>query len=431
MALEAKVGSFLWDAATTAGGTIVVSDVGFQPKAIIFFAGGRSEATDAVGAANRMDAIGFAVSATDRRCLGRWDQDAQATSRSGSVVRYAQCLATMSTNGTTATLRGALDVQSMDAGGFTLVVDTQIDASLRVGYLALGGASLTNVKGSSFNLPATTTGNLAVTGVGFQPDCLLFFMYEDVGSADDLEQTRGGFNIGMAVAVAQEAVVSTMIDGASQATMITWSYGRDVNDCLSMMSAAGSFRKRNVFVSMDADGFTINRLTAGSAARNPHYLALKGGNYAVGSLLTRTDGADIAVSGLGFKPSGVFFASAMLPESAAGTVDNADARVSMGAATSPTERVAVGAVSQDNVADSNVATAIEHDEVYVHVSTTDTVEALMDLKSMDAGGFTCVMDDVEVTASYVAYAAFGPAPAAAVPSKVVQVKQAVNRAAAY
>jgi hypothetical protein len=78
-------------------------------------------------------------------------------------------------------------------------------------------------------------------------------------------------------------------------------------------------------------------------------LAIKGGKYSVGDLLTQTDTTtDIVESGFGFQPSVVMTISA----GEAATADNTwniNHRLSIGAGTSPSNRLAFGTWDESGV----------------------------------------------------------------------------------
>lgn len=404
MAMNAKVGTFLWDSATIAGGTIVVTGVGFQPKAVIVFGSGRSDATDAIGRADAQHSFGFAVSTTGRRTMGIWSDDANTTT---DAIRGQHNGALALEVGTGSVITGLLDLQAFDVDGFTLVVDDQSVTSRRLSYLALGG-DMTNAAVGDF-IPSSGTGNQAVTGVGFQPSCLVFMSLfrqpmPGVGG-------NAGLGLGCAVSSTQGWVLAVMSD-SNVATSNTHHYAQDA-ECLAMLLADGSFNVRFTFVSMDTDGFTVSKVIAPTATnRYVSFLALKGGNYAAGSLLTRTDTNDIAVTGLGFAPSAVLFGSCASAENTLGT-STAHSQSSIGITTSVTERVTHTHLDEDNQAVSDVTTAIEYDAVYANIDAASAIQGLMDLKSMDADGFTTVMDDTDPSANWVGWLAFGPAAAAA------------------
>jgi hypothetical protein len=227
--------------------------------------------------------------------------------------------------------------------------------------------------------------------------------------------TGAHFGIGMATSSTNQVTLAAGADDAS-ATMDTGSYNTD-NQMHSAIGNAGgtTIQSRIDFSSFDSGGFTTVVDTSGfSATIQAVWVALSCTNVIVGNSLTRTDGNDIAISGLGWKPAAGFVISHCGAETTTTTLKRTD-KTSIGAFTSATERVAHGVRDEDNVGDSNIATAVEHDEVYVRIAdTNDTVEGLMDVKSVDTGGVTFVMDDTDPDAAFFGYALFGPAEAGGV-----------------
>jgi hypothetical protein len=64
------------------------------------------------------------------------------------------------------------------------------------------------------------------------------------------------------------------------------------------------------------------------------------------------------------------------------------------------------------VADADVFLASEYDAVYIDIDpTSSSVVGLMDVKSIDTDGFTCIMDDADPSGKFVWYLALGVAPA--------------------
>lgn len=169
MTFQDKVGSFASGTGAVSS-TVVVSNVGFQPKAILFWWSGRSEGIDTIGRASHQRGFGMAVSATDRRAICSRSSDAAVSSNTDRAHSNAAAIITVSSG---SNIDGALDVQSMDAGGFTLVVDDQMPQDLRIHYRALGGDSLTDVATGQFQEPGAT-GDQDITSLSFQPDCVLF-----------------------------------------------------------------------------------------------------------------------------------------------------------------------------------------------------------------------------------------------------------------
>jgi len=132
-------------------------------------------------------------------------------------------------------------------------------------------------------------------------------------------------------------------------------------------------------------------------------------NVVVGNSLTQTDTTtDITISGLAWKPAAGLVFSHCKAESSGTTLDRND-ESSMGAFTTQNERIAHGVMDVDNLADSQVTTAIEHDAVYVNIDTSDAIEGKMDVKSVNSDGVTFIMDDADPAQAFFLYALFGPA----------------------
>lgn len=405
MTLSSKVGSF--SAGTGAvSSTIVITGVGFQPKAIIFWWSGRSEAADTIGRASHYRGFGVAVSASDRRAVANSSIDAAATSDTAVAHDAASCI--LSVDATPA-IDGQIDLQSMDADGFTLVVDDQMPRDLRITYLALGGDSLTNAATGQFQEPGAT-GDQDTTSLSFQPDCLLFFSGNGT-VAPPAAQGGSSLMIGAASSSGQGVWVGAGRD--AQATTLTRTYCT-AGECIALLTVAtlNTTASRADFVSFLSNGFRLN-WPERSSNRYIFFLALKGGNYRVDNLLTRTDGNDIAETGFGFQPTSALFLSHGQVESTSDTTQTQD-RLAIGAFSSLTDRGAQAALDENAVADSEVTTAIEFDEVYANIKTDSTIDGLMDVKSIDSDGFTMVMDDADPSAAFVWYVAFGPAAAGGV-----------------
>jgi hypothetical protein len=402
MALQAKVGSF--DTGTgAAASNVVVTGVGFQAKALIMWWNGRVGSSDAVGSAHIQRGFGFAISDSARRAVASRSEDAVGTSDTSRANYDSACVVIM--NPTSAAIDGLLDFVSFDVDGFTLVVDDQFTASYRVHYLALGGDDLTNTAIGSVNT-AAGTGLEPYTGVGFQPECLLFIS----ALTATLNTPAGGGEMLISAAVSDTQQALWYGDStAGQATMTNIGYCR--GDEMFINTASGASTIRATFVSMDADGFTLTFPEIATAVPI-FYLALRGGRYAVGELFTQTDTTPFSETGLSIGvPVAAMFVSAGKVEDTTDTPSAHD-RWSVGAATSSSEQVAMGTWEENGTADAENATAIEHDAVYINIATTDVVQGLMSLQSMDSDGFTCVMDDADSGNAFVWYLAVGSEPSA-------------------
>lgn len=291
----------------------------------------------------------------------------------------------------------------MDADGFTLIVDDAMPVDLRVHFLALG-TPITNVASIQFQIPASP-GDQDITSLSFQPDFLLFFSNGETTVPPDASG-NARFMVGAATGASNQGVLLTYASNG-EATMDTRAYCTS-GECIAMNNAnvPPLIIERADFVSFLSNGFRLNWAEI-NATRYIHCLALKGGNYHVGNLLTQTDTTtDIVESGFGFPPTAAMFFSHGQAESTSDTFQDND-RVSIGAFSSLTLRGAQGTLDEDAVLTSEVTTAIEFDAVYVNISSASAVQGLMDVKSKDGDGFTMIMDDADPAQAFVWYAAFG------------------------
>lgn len=391
MALSAKVGSFNLDTTKTAGQTQTITGVGFTPKALLLWWSGGDGAGDEVVGEDYSMGFGASDGTTQLACITGSD-DANAAGTYYSVGSHNNIIR-ISSNGTSTSL-GTFDWTSFNSDGFVLTCEVQATAAFRIHYLALGGDDLTNVDVGNFAMP-TATGNFDITSLAFQPDAVIFLGGQSTTLAG--ANTNIVFNMGMATGASNQGVASIYGTGAA-ATINTTNYG------YSGEVIATRNTERESFVTFLSNGFTLNHLE-GTSARYVFFLALKGGRYSVGNLLTRTDGNDI-VETVGFQPKAILFTSTCDAE-ATQDVYRDHARFSIGAATGASERAVSAVFDEDNVADSETAQGSYDTAVYANIGSDDTIQGLMDLKSIESNGFTCVMDDVDPAQAWVNYLAFG------------------------
>ena len=406
MGLSAKVGSFNTGTGAV-GSTVVVNDVGFQPKVIFFWWNGRTGTTDASGRANHQRGFGVGVSSSDRRYATSLSQDTPTSMVTNTMQGNAQCIGITTTADA---IDGLMDVQSMDAGGFTLVVDDVFTASYRVHYLALGGTDITNVTTGQFTGNAAGgTGNQDITTVGFQPDFVMIF---GTGQTTANNTVRADSRIMLGMATGSNGASGVWSGGSNDgaANAQSMAYSKSAEIIAHLNAAVTSTEDRASFTGFLSNGFNINwsEVTTGGSVN--FFVAIKGGRYTVGNFLTRTDGNAIPETGVGFSPKGVLLISATRAESTADTATDDD-EWSMGAFTSTTARVSMSMSDDDAAATAVVGTGVSHDEAYQNLNaTTGAVEGEMDVQSVDADGFTMIMDDTDPVAAFVLYAAFGQAP---------------------
>jgi len=396
----AKVGAF--NIGTGSVGTTVPVTVGFQPKVVLFWWSGRTTSTDSAGTATHQRGFGVAVTTTDRRAICSVSPDNVGTSDTETGHRADAAICSLTTPGV---IDGLADLSSMDANGFTLIIDDAFATDLRIHYLALGGTSLTNAATGMFTESATT-GNQDITTVGFQPDAVIL-LSSMIDADPPGTNTDSRMMVGLAAGAGNPNDVVWAGDAdSSQTTMQTISYHRAGESIALFSVGATSTTGRGEVDAWRADGFSLNWNEATADGRRIHYLALKGGSYLVGDLLTLATTGTIAESGFGFSPKASLFLSHNKAQSTADLAQDHD-ELSVGAFSSTTDRGAQCVIDEDAVAPSDVGTAVEHDEVYCNLSTATAIEGLMGIQSVDSGGFTLVMDDPDPVASFVGYIAFG------------------------
>ena len=159
----------------------------------------------------------------------------------------------------------------------------------------------------SFTVPAGT-GNKSVSGVGFQPKCVIFFSNRrsaDGKSGSNSENDDMPLTIlGIANSSSSRAVIYNTNDfsGGNPTASGT--------ECIHTQGAAlGTFFAAD-FISMDSDGFTVNFTTANATAYIVNYCAVGGADLTnVGMVSFTSPGStgNNSQNGVGFKPDCIIF----------------------------------------------------------------------------------------------------------------------------
>jgi hypothetical protein len=397
MSTSCKVGTFNIPASDAT--TIQIRGLGFEPWAVIFFSAGRTEATDTAGRASHDRTIGWATRNGNMCYAATQSTDAVNPSQTDESINTNGCIVTLTHAAT-----GAVDgraTYTTNADGFDVVIPDTFSHAIRVSWFALCGDSITDATCGTFLDNASAPANFDITTVGFLPS---FMMLASNDRASGGTQGNSELCVGAAVSSTKYFCVLNNSEDAL-ATIVSSSYALDI-ECGARFEGGGlGVNARKEFVEFLSNGFRLNQLESNYAMFNI-YLAIKGGSYDVGSFLTKTDTTDISVT-TGFKPSGVLLLSHNQAESTQNTRQAID-QWSMGAFISVTERVAHAIRDNNGTTGSETSTAIEYDEAYINLDSAGAVQGLMDVKSVDSGGFTMVMDDTDPSAAFVGYIAFGP-----------------------
>lgn len=406
MGLSVKQGTIAAKTGTT--GSQATTGVGFQPKLVFFFA---TAQTAAGFADDGSGSFGAATSATEERCIAYSSDDNVSTS--DTARRQTQGVITILGAPATPTILAEADMTSLDADGFTLNWSTvhATDAYL-IHYLALGGSDISNAKVGAFTLPnAAPPQTVAVTGVGFQPDCVLQFGLADDAALGTTGLAHGHFCFGAAMS-SSARWLSCYRNKDGVTTTEQSRYQRSAL-CFAELTTAGAVRMEADFVSMDADGFTMNQTTSPAQNDRVFYIALKGAQIAVG-VDTASLTATTKKTTLAFQPSAVLLVSD-------GNIANVSPVVSggamsIGSGTAASARGSVWTGGADNVTTTNEAANTATDAILKFCAAPSTTNSSADLASLDADGFTLNWTVSAGVATEFGYFAIGALPTVAGPS---------------
>ncbi|HEY3493627.1 MAG TPA: hypothetical protein VGK73_03030 [Polyangiaceae bacterium] len=418
MAFLSDSGVFAVSTAAAGTGTnITWAHTGEQPKALLFYTVGRTDASDAIGIADKKSSIGFASSPTSRYCVASAATDGATVSDGSKRMSNESVIEILDIAG--AGVEGKLDLDALvnwPSNGFRVIIDEQFTNAYQIGWIAWGGSDITDATTFAFQEPAAT-GNQDITTPGFtcvDGEGVAFFLSmadatSPAGGAMFINSRAGQMMLGAASASTKYAVISCTDDQGS-ANMDCTSYcSDDLVIAMSPDTGGGSVTARATFNAWITNGFQL----AWSERASTRYIAalvVKGGKWEVGSFLTQTDTTtNIVENGFGFTPASVLVVSGQKAESAADTAAAHD-QISVGAFTSASNRHCQSYLSINAGGLEDIQSAIEYDAVYANL-TSGAIEGLADVVSMDSDGFTLIMDDADPSASFVWYVASGAAAA--------------------
>ena len=370
-----------------------ITGVGFQPKAVIFF---WTRQTAEGFAAVQSTGFGFATGAANERAVAIAEDDNVNGSINSGRWKSETNMILMLSNGTP-TLTAKAELTSFDADGFTIRWTTNEARADIIHYIALGGDGLTNALASTFSL-TTGTGNQAVTGVGFQPDLVLFL--SGWTGNNDTALPSSEFSLGIArSSTSQGAVVMASMDNEDPATDRGSQQRTNAAILLLIPDRPPVQDAIAAFVSMDVGGFTVNKSDAPAASTPIFFLALKGGQHLVGAFAQPSATGNQTITGVGFQPRSLLFLSR---NRTAGTTILVTTTLSVGAGISPTARGSVW--SQANNVDPSDANSYTATNNIVTLATSpSTANARADLAGFTSDGFTLNWSAADATARQVLY----------------------------
>src|SRR5437764_2801958 len=402
-----KVGSFIKPGAT--GAQIVPHNLGVTPKAIIFWTSAGIAGNNAYG--GLLFSFGITDGTTSRSTglasqgvVNNRNAGRRAAAKPITAVLYGEVL------------QAEADFTSWDATNFTItwtnVTDTR---GWIIHFVAIGGAG---VQAQLVDWTAVASGTKAVGGLTFQPSVVLHFMNYDTAAVPS-SVPDSSFMLGaMDAGGNQWASAFYSTDGGRPTTTAR---AQRTDAALEETNGTAGETLRATFSSMDANGFTVNFGTNTTGlAYHVFSLAMTGINLHVGSFTRSGFGSTACpapclepVTGLGFQPAAVLFASYMTTASA---VPVTEARWGLGATDNTNEGTSF--VDDENAVGGSLKTSVNSSDWYramiVNNSGSLSTNAMADIKSgtggsFDADGFTVDWTiNADNVATEIAYLALGP-----------------------
>lgn len=385
----ARVGTFTKNVVT--GNQTVTHGLGVTPKAIILVTSYNTTAATIQN--NIQHSFGF-TDLTTSRSISMYAKTGLAASNTSR--RYANVLLTVV--GLNETTVAECAYVSATSSTFTINWTTNDTTAAIVQFIVLGVAAM-SAKVVEWTL-TTGTGNVAVTGVGGLPQAVIH-IYDNSSAAGS---TAGGFfGLGAMTTTGQFATGAAIRDGRS----LTES-GRlyDITSAIGMTNANAPYNTdyRAKFVSMDADGFTVNKTNGPANALLVASLCLRGMSGAKIGTYTQPVGAmpsRESVTGVGFQPQMVLPITLRQDPS---QIHSNDVGFAYGAADG-TNQWATAFADDEDSSNTNDHSITETGQVITFLAETDVqvVSARASMFSLDSDGFTTQWTQVGAGGGYMEY----------------------------
>lgn len=405
MALAIAFGSFTKSTGAAPAAQSFPHGLGSTPKVLIMWMSS-GLTTDSFVTSFR-SAFGVATSSTNFKSVASASINAGASSNASK--RHASKALTVVQWGET--LLAEADLSSFDGTNVNLSWTTNNAVAYIIHFCVIGGDDLTNASVLQWSMPIVT-GNNSQTGMGFQPDFVLhFFTLSSVAPPDSKTSSTNG--IGAMNSVGEQwALMSQSQD--NQVTMVTDRGQRTDSTLLRYSFGDGSAPDIQAsFVSMDADGFTMNFTTPPGAAIVCFSLGLKGGQYKIGASNKPTGAAPVTQTfPTTFTPKGYFIAS-FQDVTQPSNVSRAHNRLGLGGSDGTSEQ-STAFSDTDALAVSSVDAVDSTTKVFIKVNNdTATIDAQADHSSLGATGPVINWTTNDAVATEMLYLAFGDTAGAA------------------
>lgn len=256
-----KVGTY--ELLTTDSGTVDITDVGFEPKLMIFF-GGTNWALS--GYNDNIKAFVGATDGTNEYATMNSSRDGQDTSDTTKCADNS-CIKAMWSTG--AGFEFDYSFNSWLSNGIRLDVNTAPGNDSFIGYIAIGGAGLANVHVGTKQIE-TSTGSKSVTSATFTGNALITFGMGGTSLGTRTSMSHGF--VGFATASDEEACVTYRDqDGVD----VTQCDRQMLNDAIMVeLDGTGAIKGEADFTAFTATGFTYNVSDAFPSGKYVMYIIL-------------------------------------------------------------------------------------------------------------------------------------------------------------
>jgi hypothetical protein len=379
---------------------------GLTPKVIWCIAFGRTDTSDAAGAANAVYCRGFSVGNGGSRAVGGFIQNAASPTNCWVVPVDTGCVVSLSSAGA---VNGQLEVNSFGADTVQFVVGVQFTASLRVHILALAGTDITHASAVTFT--PSSSGNYDVTSHGHPGT--FFEILSAWNPTNSVQSLVGRMSVGRALANASQHLFAfAERDDLSPSGSVSAAYSGEV---LGLVAVGPAIIRRSAFISSLANGFRMNVTETGSG-QNVYALVLNGTfRVAIGDFDSATVPGNILFDP-GFVPSATDFISACVPKTSADVAQN-HAAMSMGFAQGQFGHMQLSQsfLSVDAVSPSDVSTAVDFNSIYLKLASGGSVDGEAGVIAPNVPStptqVSITQSNLDAAANMVGWVAFAPADA--------------------
>lgn len=373
--MQVKVGTFTSPLAT---GNQSVAGIGFQPDLVIF-TGHENPSEGRISGLRWF--LGMAKSSTEQWVNAIFNADGAATQACKHWASDVNCI--FAQDGGSG-IGYQADFVSMDSDGFTVNWSDIASTARIVGYIAIKGGGQLQLKLGKFMMNSST-GNQAVTGLGFSPKALLFCNCL-VGSTEETINANSHLGIGFAVSSSQRgAFASGGKDGNDVSEENSY---LETDKCILQITPQTSpvVKYSADFVSMDSDGFTIN-VTVASGSPEIFYLAIGGCSAFASNMDLSTSTGNQSKTGAGFQPDVNFFISDAMAAHAGSAANYA--KYMFGCAYNSTNRMVCDGGCEDGFGTSNCDTWFKSSQCIESPDPfNNNNDCQADFVSNDSDGFT-------------------------------------------